>query len=156
LPHWCADEDSHGPTLRAAGEYPSGVRRNNFYNRVKLSKKLIIEKLGQFNKPFVDLGMGVQLSDDALGGIVRVTTSTEKKRDHVPNRVSFGTVTKVNEYGNNIQIADLNALNAALAVIKWKKLYGFYRDLKYEHHSQYSIDTNLLLNEERGTDGPKA
>ncbi|MGB7493085.1 MAG: hypothetical protein WBW05_01660, partial [Candidatus Acidiferrum sp.] len=53
------------------------------------------------------------------------------------------------DYNRNIQIADLNALNAALAVIKWKKLFGFYRDLKFEHHSQFSIDTNLLLNEDR-------
>ena len=43
----------------------------------------------------------------------------------------------------------MNAFNAALAVIKWKKIFGFYRDLKGEHHSQFSIDTNLLVNEER-------
>ncbi len=48
-----------------------------------------------------------------------------------------------------ISETDLNALNAALAVIKWKKLFGFYRDLKSEHRSQFSIDTNLLLNEDR-------
>jgi hypothetical protein len=36
-----------------------------------------------------------------------------------------------------------------LAVIKWKKIFGFYRDLKHEHHNQFSIDTNLLLNEDR-------
>jgi hypothetical protein len=42
-------------------------------------------------------------------------------------------------------------LNAALAVIRWKKRFGFYRDLKAEHHSQFSIDTNLLINE----DGPE-
>ena len=34
------------------------------------------------------------------------------------------------EYATNIQIADLNALNALMAVIKWKKLSGFYQDLK--------------------------
>jgi len=93
--------------------------------------------------------MGVQLNDEALGGIVRVTTSTEKRRDHLRGRVSFGDGADGNEYNRNIQIADLNALNAALAVIKWKKLFGFYRDMKSEHHSQYTIDTNLFLNEDR-------
>jgi hypothetical protein len=113
------------------------------------AKKPIIEKLEEFRLPFVDVGVGVQLNDGALGGILRVTTSTERKRDHFRNRVSLEDVAGANEYGHNIQVADLNALNAALAVIKWKKLFGFYRDLKSEHHSQYSIDTNLLLNEER-------
>lgn len=53
-----------------------------------------------------------------------------------------------NEYDVNIQIADLNALNAALAVIKWKKLMGFYQDLDLEHHCTYTIGGNLLHNED--------
>ena len=49
-------------------------------------------------------------------------------------------------YASNIQVADLNMLNAALAVIKWKKLRGFYRDLEGEHHCTYTTDGNMLLN----------
>lgn len=113
------------------------------------AKTLIVEKLEEFGVPFTDVGMGIQLSDNSLGGIVRLTTSTKNKRDHFRSRVSFGDAAADNEYNWNIQIADLNALNAALAVIKWKKLFGFYRDLKEEHHSQYTIDTNLFLNEDR-------
>jgi ThiF family len=112
-------------------------------------KKLIVEKLEEFNIPFVDVGMGLDLTDDALGGIVRVTASTAQKRDHFRSRVSFEDTPGDDDYNRNIQIADLNALNAALAVIKWKKTFGFYRDLKHEHHNQFSIDTNLLLNEDR-------
>ena len=112
-------------------------------------KKLIVEKLEEFNIPFTDVGMGIQLNDDALGGIVRITTSTARMRDHFRSRVSFTDALGDDDYDRNIQIADLNALNASLAVIKWKKLFGFYRDLKSEHHSQFSTDTNLLLNEDR-------
>ena len=112
-------------------------------------KKLIVEKLEEFNIPFVDVGMGLDLTDDALGGIVRVTASTAQKRGHFRSRVSFEDRPGADDYNRNIQIADLNALNAALAVIKWKKIFGFYRDLKHEHHNQFSIDTNLLLNEDR-------
>lgn len=112
-------------------------------------KKLIVQKLEEFNIPFTDVGMGIQLDDNMLGGIVRVTTSTVWKRDHFRNRVSFEDTPGDDDYNRNIQIADLNAFNAALAVIKWKKHFGFYRDLKAEHHSQFSIDTNLLLNEDR-------
>lgn len=53
-----------------------------------------------------------------------------------------------NEYDKNIQIADMNALNAALAVMKWKKLFGFYADNEREHYSTYTIDTNLLTSDE--------
>lgn len=112
-------------------------------------KKLIVEKLAEFNVPFTDVGMGIQLDNGTLGGIVGVTTSTPQKRDHFRGRVSFEDTPGDDDYNRNIQIADLNALNAALAVIKWKKLFGFYRDLKSEHHSLFSIDTGLLLNEDR-------
>ena len=113
------------------------------------AKGLIVQKLEEFGIPFVDVGMGVDLTDNTLGGILRVTASTVSRRDHVRNRISFAGDDGDNEYANNIQIADLNALNAALADIKWKKLFGFYRDLKGEHHTTYTIDGNLLLNEDR-------
>ena len=112
-------------------------------------KKLIVEKLEEFNVPFIDVGMGIQLSENSLGGIVRVTTSTAQKRDNFRSRVSFEDTPGDDDYSRNIQIAELNALNAVLAVIRYKKIFGFYRDLKSEHQTQFSIDTNLLLNEDR-------
>lgn len=113
------------------------------------AKRLVVNKLVEFNIKFVEVGMGVYASEGALGGIVRTTTSTPEKRDHVRVRVPFSDDDGHNEYALNIQIADLNALNAALAVIKWKKLFGFYHDFDHEHHSEYTIDGNALHNEER-------
>lgn len=114
------------------------------------SKKAVVERLEQRGIPFIDVGMGVQLDDDSsLGGVLRVTTSTKDKRDHViaNGRISF--VGDDNDlYAQNIQIADLNALNAALAVVKWKKLFGFYSDLRKEHFSTYTIEGNSLANED--------
>lgn len=112
------------------------------------AKKLIVEKLEEFGISFIDVGMGVYLSEGSLGGILRVTTSTPAKRDHVRKWISFSGDADRNEYDVNIQIADLNALNAALAVIKWKKLMGFYQDLDFEHHSTYTIGGNMLRNED--------
>lgn len=114
-------------------------------------KRLIIEKLEEFEIPFVDAGMGVDLTDGSLGGVLRVATSTPEQRGHVwsKNRIPFSTGDDNNEYSRNIQIADLNALNAALAVVKWKKLFGFYRDLDHEHFSTYTIDGNMLINEDK-------
>ena len=115
------------------------------------AKRPIIEKLEALGIPFVDVGMGIDLVDEKLQGIVRVTTSTERMRTHVHDKkrigLSAGAVDDL--YAKNIQIADLNALNAALAVIKWKKLFDFYLDLDDEHHCTYTVDGNMLLNEDK-------
>jgi molybdopterin/thiamine biosynthesis adenylyltransferase len=111
-------------------------------------KKLIIEKLEEWNIKFIDVGMGIEKYETSLTGVLRVTTSTPDCRKHVGQRISFAEDDPDGEYNRNIQIADLNALNAALAVIKWKKLFGFYADLEREHNSTYSINCNLLTSEE--------
>jgi len=113
------------------------------------TRKMLVQKLEDFGLPFIDVGMGVDLTDNVLGGILRVTASTQEKREHFRNRASFAEADDRGEYDTNIQIADLNALNAALAVIKWKKLFGFYRDLEQEHNSTYTIDGNHLINTDR-------
>lgn len=110
----------------------------------------IIEALERFDIPFIDVGMGIEHVDDQLLGIVRVTTSTPEKRDHVrdKNRIALTGGGEDDIYTQNIQIVELNALNAALAVIKWKKLYGFYSDFKNEMFSAYTLDGNCVLNED--------
>ncbi|MBL9081849.1 MAG: hypothetical protein JNK76_08600 [Planctomycetales bacterium] len=54
-----------------------------------------------------------------------------------------------NDYSRNIQVAEVNALNAALAVIKWKKHCGYYPELEHEHCSVYTIDGNTIANEDQ-------
>jgi hypothetical protein len=112
------------------------------------AKKLLVQRLEEYSISFVDVGMGVYVGENALGGMLRVTTSTPKQRDHVPARIPFANGNGQDDYSKNIQIADLNALNAALAVIKWKKLFGFYMDFVNEHHSTYGIEVQLLTKEE--------
>jgi len=112
------------------------------------SKKIIIEKLIQENIPFIDVGIGVLRMDDSLLGHVRTTTCTVQKSDHIQARIPFSEVDIPNDYSNNIQIAELNALNAVLAVIKWKKIFGFYQDAGQEFSSLYSINDGILLNED--------
>ena len=43
----------------------------------------------------------------------------------------------------------MNALNALLAVIRWKKIVGFYDDLEHEHNTISLIDGNTLINEDK-------
>lgn len=110
-------------------------------------KRAVVAKLEALGVPFIDVGMGLELTNGSLGGILRVTTSTPVKRDHVhQGRISFVGGGGQDVYGSNIQVADLNSLNACLAVVKWKKLRGFYRDLEQEHHTTYTTDGGMLLN----------
>jgi hypothetical protein len=115
------------------------------------AKRTIVQALEAADVPFIDVGMGVHVVDGALLGILRVTTSTRDQRDHVrsKDRIPFSGGDVENEYDRNIQVADLNALTAALAVIKWKKLFGFYHDCSQEFFSTYTIDCNMLLSEDR-------
>lgn len=112
------------------------------------AKKPIIEKLESWGVAFIDVGMGIEKVGTGLTGILRTTTSTPQYRKHVQKRVDFTDDDPEGVYNQNIQIAELNAFNAAQAVIKWKKLLGFYHDLESEHNSTYSIDCNLLTSEE--------
>lgn len=113
-------------------------------------KRFIIQKLEEFGVPFIDVGVGVYQVGSSLGGLIRTTVGAPGRTDHIwsKSRISFADDDD-DEYDQNIQIADLNMLNAALAVIKWKKLVGFYSDLEYEHSSTYTIDGNHLLNEDQ-------
>ena len=113
-------------------------------------KRLIIERLEAAQVPFIDVGMGLELVGDQLLGQLRVTTSVEGQRDHVRDkfRIPLSKGNAENEYDRNIQIADLNALNAALAVVRWKKHFGFYLNEGREHHSIYATIDNELINED--------
>lgn len=114
------------------------------------AKIAIIERLERNETSFIDVGMGIGLEECGLAGILRVTTSTPDMRDHVHEgkRINFSE-RQDDEYDTNIQIADLNALNAALAVIRWKKLIGFYSDLENEHFATYTLDGNVVINENK-------
>ncbi len=113
------------------------------------SRELVIQKLLELDVSFIDVGMGVDEVDGALLGTLRVTAGTPGVRGHIDSTVPFTGDADDDVYTRNIQIADLNMLSATLAVIKWKKLMGFYLDLEHEHSSYYNTDGNHLLNEDR-------
>jgi len=116
------------------------------------NKKALVQYLEDRGIAFIDVGMGLyKVGNDCLGGQVRTVASTPQQREHVHarGRIPFVEPSEKDEYEQNIQIADLNALNAVMAVIKWKKLAGFYQDLEGEHFSLYQVNGNCLINEDR-------
>jgi molybdopterin/thiamine biosynthesis adenylyltransferase len=110
-------------------------------------RKIITDYLVSVDVAFSDVGLGVNVVDDKLTGAVRVTSASRDKNDHLPLRI-FSEDSDNNEYATNIQVAELNALNAVFAILKWKKLSGIYVDLENEYHSSYSISVSKIFNED--------
>lgn len=111
--------------------------------RVKQEIMTFLEAIGA---SFLDVGMGVHIGENNLLGTVRVTASSPGNRALFRKHVSF-TDGEDQAYASNIQIADLNMLNAALGVLRWKKFAGFYQDFENEHHTTYSTNVNQFLSE---------
>jgi hypothetical protein len=87
--------------------------------------------------------------EQCLVGTCRVTLSTPDKSDHFPKHVSLEDGAVADDlYATNIQVADLNALCAVMAVIKWKKFCGFYQDCYGEHQSVYAVNAHQLTRDE--------
>ncbi|MEU9074441.1 ThiF family adenylyltransferase [Kitasatospora sp. NPDC048538] len=110
-------------------------------------KPAIIDWLEAHDVPFTDVGMGVDEIDGRLSGLLRVTTSLPGRRDAACRRIPQ-PAPEHDAYARNIQTADLNALNAVLAVIRWKRSIGIYADATDEGHSTYSLITNEIANED--------
>lgn len=111
-------------------------------------RKSLIDYLITQEVSLIDVGLGVNVVDDKLIGQVRVTSADAKNTNHLDKYIPSGDGVD-NDYVTNIQIAELNTLNAVLAVLKWKKMSGFYQDLEQEYHSIYSINNSFLNNEEK-------
>ncbi len=94
------------------------------------SRAEIFEMLIAKGIPFIDVGMGPSISKDGpIKGMLRTTyypadRAAELRADgHAEMQDAPEGI-----YRTNIQIAELNALNAAIAVIRFKQLRGFYVD----------------------------
>ena len=112
------------------------------------AKRIVVQHLITNGTPFIEVGMGVVVTDEKLGGIVRLVCSTPDARDAAAQHVSYAEDDGgANEYATNIQIAELNALNAALAVMRWKQHFGVYQDNRQDHYRGYSIATGQIVSE---------
>lgn len=111
-------------------------------------KQALLDFLVERRISFIDVGLGLDVEADTLDGLVRTTASIPDHSSHLATRVSTFTGPD-GVYSTNIQVAELNAINAAMAVIKWKKLWGFYRDSAKELNSTYSISDNAIINDEQ-------
>jgi len=115
------------------------------------ARKLIINHLKDRGVTVIDVGLGVNIIGDSLIGTIRITTIDPSHNDHVERRVPLEEPGE-NDYAPNIQIAELNAFGATMAVVKWKKLLAFYQDLEREYNSTYTLNVSQLQNDECDND----
>jgi hypothetical protein len=112
------------------------------------SRAGIFELLINKGIPFIDVGMGLSRKQDALTGMARMTyypsDSGAKMRDLRLAELNDGPD---DLYQTNIQIAELNALNASLAIIRYKQLRGFYFEELSNLHLLFGIDDLKIAGE---------
>lgn len=115
-----------------------------------LSRGLICRYLQNAGIPFIDVGMGLEKADGmtSLLGLCRVTVGTSEKQDHLATRLPVADDRTDALYRSNIQVADMNAMNAILAVIRWKQFCGFYVDYEQAHHLSFSLAMQSIVRQE--------
>ena len=113
-------------------------------------RKLLFDFLNKSQIPFIDTGMELEHIEEcqSLIGTCRITFITPEKNDHLSKYVSIQDAKADEVYDQNIQVAELNAMNATLAVIRWKKYCTYYQDIYHEHQSTYTINTHQLSKDE--------
>jgi hypothetical protein len=100
------------------------------------SRSGIFDLLISMGIPFIDVGMGLRRKNGALTGMLQTTYYSAEDGQKVRDKGLAQLSEKPDDiYKTNVQIGELNALNACLAIIRFKQLRGFY----FEEISQYSL-----------------
>lgn len=108
-------------------------------------KTAIVESLEAEGLPFIDTGIGVGITPSGIGGLIRVTTGRSGHFDHIQRTgVLANDENDDADYNTNIQVSELNMIAAAMAVLQFKQILGFYADDENELHTLYSIEDNAL------------
>jgi len=109
------------------------------------ARKFICNFLRNAGVPFIDVGMGLTKMEDTMSvrGNCRVTLCSAQKSDHLDACLDVHD-DDVDALYSNIQVADMNALNAVLAVMRWKQYFQFYSDSEQAHNLTFSIDFQSL------------
>jgi hypothetical protein len=110
------------------------------------SRKLIIDSLIARSIPFIDVGMGLKRQGVPISGTVRTTYFPKDKGPTVRGLQYVPEADPPEDvYKSNIQIAELNSLNAALAVLRFKQIRGFYNGPDSVNQLLLTLDNLSLL-----------
>jgi len=92
------------------------------------ARKDIISLLISMKIPFIDTGIGInRTGTNKLRGMLRTTFFSTDSEQIEKNKAQVPLTDGADDiYKTDIQIGEINALNACLAVIRYKQLQGFY------------------------------
>jgi ThiF family len=105
-------------------------------------KAVILEWLRERRIPAIEVGMGLRDEVGHLSGLLAVI-------NHFPDMpvvTAPAAAGVANEYDRNIQVSDLNCLNAVLAVGNWKRYLGYYAVSETVGETVYKIFTGTIRN----------
>jgi hypothetical protein len=112
------------------------------------SRAGIFDLLMGLGIPFIDVGMGLDRKRGPLSGLVRSTYYAADTAAKVREMQLAEMVDDPDDiYQRNIQIAELNALNASLAVLRYKQLRGFYVDDGAPYHMLVGVSNLRVFGE---------
>lgn len=104
------------------------------------SRAGIFDLLLSMSIPFIDVGMGLNRKKGNINGMLRTTYYSVEHGQQLSGKKLAPTTDNPDDiYKTNIQIGELNALNACLAVIKFKQLRGFYFEENSNYHFLFDI-----------------
>ncbi len=108
------------------------------------SRGLIARHLNAKRIPFIDVGIGVEkiTENTQLFGRARVTLVEHDKGSLVDMLPTVDD--QEDALYNNIQLVELNAINAMLAMVKYKQMLGFYADEKKPQSLKYITSWSAL------------
>ncbi len=96
--------------------------------------------------PFIDVGMGLRRKMGPISGQLRTTYFSTKQGNKLRGKDLAPLSDGPDDiYKTNIQISELNALNACLAVIKYKQFRGFYFEENPYHHLLFEIGDMKII-----------
>ena len=97
---------------------------------------------------FIDVGMGLNKEKGAIGGMLRTTYYPAASAQIIADKRLAPMADYPDDvYKDNIQISELNALNASMAVIKFKQIRGFYSDDNKYYNMLFGIDDSRNVGE---------
>lgn len=95
----------------------------------------IFDLLISMRIPFIDVGMGLNRKQGPLSGTLRATYYSVEHAAQTRDKGLAEMIDDPNDlYRRNVQIAELNAMNACIAVTRYKQLRQFYVDDNHAYH----------------------
>lgn len=116
-------------------------------------RRFILDALAGSSTTLIDVGMGVRMnSANALVGQCRVSVVDAHRNADAIATLPMAGANDDNLYTTNIQVADLNMINAGLAIHAWKTRVGFYASMASTHLTVFATSNSTLATATDGRD----